>query len=283
MTPKLDSTSHWWVSALAQFNFKLEYQKGCDNTVADALNWVTTDTTVRSILHGVALGSVHQAEVHDPAIIKGDCHLEQEVCIAAGCALVPMHVTDWAEAQKEDPMLSTVLNWLKVQKKTDLKALLAEHTSSEEGRVILWNWQNFTPHQGALYLCSMPKGETEDVLLFVVPKAHCVTTLNGCHRDAGHQSHDHTLSSLREHFWWPGMANPMQQAIKSCACCLQHESNLSKVPLHLIVATTLMDLLHVDFTCIAMTLELNRLPKVANVVVFQDHFAKHVMAYLTPN
>ena len=65
--------------------------------------------------------------------------------------------------------------------------------------------------------------------------------------------------------------------------CLQHEGNLSTAPLHLIVATTLMDLLHVDFTSIEMTLELNRLPKVANVLVFQDHFTKHVMVYMTPN
>ena len=37
-TPNLDATSHQWVGALAQFNFKLEYQKGCDNTVADVLS-----------------------------------------------------------------------------------------------------------------------------------------------------------------------------------------------------------------------------------------------------
>ena len=42
----------------------------------------------------------------------------------------------------------------------------------------------FTIHQGALYLCSMPKGETKDLLLFMVPMPHCVATLNGCHRDA---------------------------------------------------------------------------------------------------
>ena len=75
----------------------------------------------------------------------------------------------------------------------------------------------------------------------------------------------------------------MQQSIKSCMCCLQHEGNLSKVPLHPIVATTLMDLLHIDFTSIVMTLELTRPPKVANILVFQDHFMKHIMAYVTPN
>ena len=138
-------------------------------------------------------------------------------------------------------------------------------------------------HQGALYLCSTPKGETEDLLLFVVPKAHCATALNGCHRDAGHQGHDCTLSLLWECFWWPGMVNQMQQSIMSCASCLQHEGNLPKVPLHPIVATGPMDLLHADFTSIETTLELNRLPTVTNVLVFQDHFMKHIMAYVTPD
>ena len=103
---------------------------------------------VKSILNGVALGSAHWAKVHDPAIVEGDCHLEQEVCVAAGHALVQMHVTDLVAAQKEDLMLSTVLDWLKAQKKIDLKALLAEHASSEEGWLILQNQQNFTIHRG---------------------------------------------------------------------------------------------------------------------------------------
>ena len=283
MTPNLAATSHQWVSALVQFNFELEYQKGCDNTVADVLSWVTTQLdpdTVRSILNGVAMGSVHWAEIHDPTVVEGDHHLEQEVHVTTDCVLVQMHVTDWTEAKREDLMLSTDLDWLKAQKKTDLKALLAEHASSKEGQQ---NQQNFMTHQGALYLHSTPKGKTKDLLLFVVHETHCVAAFNVCHRDAGHKGHDHTLSLLWECFWWPGMANQIQRSIKSCMCCLQHEGNLSKAPLHLIVTTTPMDLLHGNFTRIEMTLELNRLPKVINVLVFQGHFTKHILAYVTPN
>ena len=58
---------------------------------------------------------------------------------------------------------------------------------------------------------------------------------------------------------------------------------MPKVPLHPIVVTAPLDLLHIDFTSIEMTMELNRLPRVANILVFQDHFAKHVLAYVTPN
>ena len=50
-----------------------------------------------------------------------------------------------------------------------------------------------------------------------------------------------------------------------------------------IVATTPMDLLHVDFTSIEMTKELHQPPKVVNVVVFCNHSMKHIMAYMTPN
>ena len=143
------------------FNFELEYQKGCDNTVANVLSQVTIQLDpdmVRSILNGVAMGSAHWAKVHNPTVVEGDSHLEQEEHVTTGHALVQMHVTDWTEVQKENPMLSAVLDWLKTQKKTDLKDLLAEHASSEEGQLILQNWQNFMIHQGALYLCSMPKG-----------------------------------------------------------------------------------------------------------------------------
>ena len=107
----------------------------------------------------------------------------------------------------------------------------------------------------------MPKGKNEDLLLFIVPKVHQVATLNRCHRDTGHQGCDQTLSLLQECFWWPGMTNQMQQSIKTCMHCLQPEGGLSKAPLHPIMATTPLDLLHVDFTSIETTLELNQSPK----------------------
>ena len=137
--------------------------------------------------------------------------------------------------------------------------------------------------QNALYLHSMPRGENEDLLLFVVPKVHQVTTLNGCHQDARHQGLDHTLSLLQECFWWPEMTNQVRQSIRACTSCLQYEGGFPKAPLHPIMATAPLDLLHVDFTSIETTMERNQLPRVDNVLVFQDHFTKHVLAYVTPN
>ena len=94
---------------------------------------------VKSFLDRVTLGTEHLAEIHDPAKVEGDQCLEQEVQAAAGHPLVEMHVTDWAEALREDPMLSIMLDWLKAQKQTNLNMLLVEHASSEEGKLVLWN------------------------------------------------------------------------------------------------------------------------------------------------
>ena len=49
------------------------------------------------------------------------------------------------------------------------------------------------------------------------------------------------------------------------------------------MATAPLDLLHVDVTSIETMLEPNQSPRVANVLVFQDHFMKHVLAYVTPD
>ena len=69
LTPNLDATGHQWVVALLRFNFQLEYQKGHDNTIKDALSQITAclgSEAVQSILDGVTLGTAHRAEGHDP-------------------------------------------------------------------------------------------------------------------------------------------------------------------------------------------------------------------------
>ena len=75
----------------------------------------------------------------------------------------------------------------------------------------------------------------------------------------------------------------MRQTIRACTCCLQYEGGIPKALLCPIVATAPLDLLHVDFTSIETTLEPNQSPRVANVLVFQDHFMKHVFVYMTPD
>ena len=54
-TPNLDAIQDHWVESLAGFIFRIKYQKGRDNAVADALSHVTSKLNaeaVKSLLHG---------------------------------------------------------------------------------------------------------------------------------------------------------------------------------------------------------------------------------------
>ena len=73
----------------------------------------------------------------------------------------------------------------------------------------------------------------------------------------------------------------MNQTIRACTQCLQYKGGFPKAPLCHIVSTAPLDLLHVDFTSIETMLEPNQSPRVTNILVFQDHFIKNVLAYVT--
>ena len=88
---------------------------------------------MQSILDGATLGATQRAEGDDPAMVEGDQEIEKEVCVTTGQVLAKMHVTYWATAQREDPKLDAVLCWLEAKKKIDLRTLLGEYASSQEG------------------------------------------------------------------------------------------------------------------------------------------------------
>ena len=91
---------------------------------------------MQSVLDGATLGAIQRAEGDDPAVVEGDQEIEKEVCATAGQVLVKIYVTNWATAQREDPKLDAVLCWLEAKKKIDLRTLLGEHASNEEGQIV---------------------------------------------------------------------------------------------------------------------------------------------------
>ena len=143
--PNFDATRHCWVESLAQYNFSIEYQKGCDNPVADVLSRITTRLNakmVKPILNGVSMGAAWWAGTHDPLVIKAGEEIDKQTQERAVQALatwprVELHVTDWTAAQREDPVLQITLDWITDQRKGNPKKLLCEHAGNEEGCTIL--------------------------------------------------------------------------------------------------------------------------------------------------
>ena len=79
------------------------------------------------------------------------------------------------------------------------------------------------------------------------------------------------------------MASQMQKVIGNCKQCIKHEGGHVRAPLQPIIVIVPLELLHIDFTSIETMMELNHPPKVENILVFCDHFMKHIMVYVAPN
>ena len=63
----------------------------------------------------------------------------------------------------------------------------------------------------------------------------------------------------------------------------QHKGAWAKVPMQPIIATAPLELLHVDFISIEMTMGLDQTPNMVSVFIFCDVFMKHIMANVTPD
>ena len=121
-TPNLDVLGHHWVAALASYNMKLEYLKGSDNKVADALSQVSMQKldaeTVTELLNYAQNGSTPQAETANIHIIEEGERVNQEV-IVWYIQIVKQHKNfrnlanlDWVKAQSEDPVIPQVIKWV---------------------------------------------------------------------------------------------------------------------------------------------------------------------------
>ena len=239
--PNLDATRHWWVSALASFQFELEYQKGTDNNATDALSWVPIShswETIQSLLEGVIVGVANRGEVRaSEKLLEEHEHLSQEARVQVA-KLAPMHIVDWVEAQEAVTTLAACCKWLYLRRDTLLpkwdalfKNCLGMEAETEQGKTLFHIHNSLILNKGLMYVSTTPKGKTEGVLTFVVPVGQCCMTLNGVHHDASHQGQRRTLALAQERFWWPMMAEDCRAIMRGCLHCLAFKEEVPKAPL----------------------------------------------------
>ena len=285
----LDAAGQRWVAKLADYNFALEYQKGKDNTVADFLsrvedrlpgpeveNYLTTIPCegTKAVLDNAITPVEARAEFQEPTRVQ-----YAEVLGVRPARLAKMHVTDWKQAQKDDPVLFAVVKNLRAPRES-FKAALRPLLSGKLVHAYEKARQRLVMKDGLLYLKTAMGPTKEPVWRFVVPRQYRVTALNGCHQEAGHQGQKRSISLMVERFWWPGMNTELIRQVKACARCLKFEAAPDKAYLQKIYASAPGEILHVDYTSIEETVELQTKPVIRNVLVLQDHFSKYVVAYV---
>ena len=86
---------------------------------------------------------------------------------------------------------------------------------------------------------------------------------------------------VEDRFWWPRAREDIIQAVKNCKRCNTYEGKDMQVPLVSVVATSPLEIVHVDYTSFKTTMELNKVPWTENILVIVDHFTCYMRAYVT--
>ena len=124
-----------------------------------------------------------------------------------------------------------------------------------------------------LFINDTLKGNTDMVLLFMVPAYKHQVALDLCHWDVGHQGRDRMYSLLQERFWWPKMRMQMMMTLQNCKKCKVYEKKDPKAPLCTIATTEPMDLVHVDLVRKEFIVETKKKLVVQKILVVTDHFS----------
>ena len=177
------------------------------------------------------------------------------------------------------------MDWLRRRKDDNrtLDQFMKHKFPDAERHIYAAHQKDFVLQHNLLYLRVMPKRSNEDVLVFVVPGLKWQAAIDGCHSYLGLQGREYTLSLLRERFWWLGMAQRMMLSICNCEKCRIFDAKPQIPPMEPILCTEPLDLVHIDYMSMEVTMGVKEKLVVKNVLVVEDHFTRYTQAYVTNN
>ena len=139
-------------------------------------------------------------------MIEEDERVDQEV-IVGYTQIVKQHRNfqnlanqDWVKAQSGDPIIPQVIKWIQQLREDHrkLEEYLARVASDYEQHFYAAQQKEFTLQDNLLYLQVTPTNSQDTAPVFVVLAADRQAAIDGCHRSAGHQGCDQTLSLMKE-------------------------------------------------------------------------------------
>ena len=160
--------------------------------------------TITELLNYAWNGSTPRAEMANIHVIEEGENVDQEV-IVWYTKIMKQHLRnlanqDWVRAQSRDPVIPHVIKWIHRlrEDRRKLEEYLAGVDSDYEKRFYAARQKEFTLQDNLLYLQATPDNSQDTVPVFVIPTADRQAAIDGCHRSAGHQGRDRTLSLMKE-------------------------------------------------------------------------------------
>ena len=150
-----------------------------------------------------------------------------------------------------------------------LKRCMGEHSDLEEGRAMFRVRNSFTWKRGCCMWTPCLKVKLKDCWPLLSSLHTSEQLLMVCTETPGtrHQGQQRMLVLAQECFWWPKMEGDCWALVQGCQTLLGFEGAIVKAPLCSIQAYVPLELVHVEFTSIETTMELNQLPSIKNGLV----------------
>ena len=79
------------------------------------------------------------------------------------------------------------------------------------------------------------------------------------------------------------MSQALLKAVANCGRCIQYEAKGQLPPMQPIICTEPMELVHIDYIGMEVTVATDKKPIVRNMLVVVDHFTRYVQAFVTKN
>ena len=75
----------------------------------------------------------------------------------------------------------------------------------------------------------------------------------------------------------------MLKSVANCGKCIQYEAKGQLPPMQPIICTEPLELVHIDYVGMEVTVATDKKPVVKNMLVVVDHFTRYVQAFVTKN
>lgn len=288
-TAKLNATGHRWLAALATYDFDIEYRPGKTNTDADLLSRCTLGDGTHVEWRSISLPGIkaicNEVRAHDSQ--ETPFRLAEQLCTPAeaiptayafptslrGDQRQLLSREDIEAAQESDVVIKAVKQALNTN---SWPSNLPEQ--APELGLMKRESDRLVTKDGLLYRMKKGLSGVESHQL-VLPQIYRHKVMKALHDDLGHLGVERTLEHLRHRFYWPKMAQEVEQYVRNCGECVARKSSSPRAaPLHHITSSGPMDLVCIDF----LSLEADS-RGFSSILVVTDHFSRYAQAFPTKN
>ena len=248
-TSKFGAIESQWVNELQQFEFKILYKPGQDNTVADELSRLPGEIESESEEEY----KIMAVNIEEDEILWSREDLRREQELTKGMK----EIRAWVEKQTT---MEEIKEWLKEEEFRKLYRV-RKRVVVEDG--ILWHKKNV--------------GINTWKIRPILPKRLQFALLRTCHDEWGHQGRNRVTELVNRRGYWPDMSETIEEYVKNCErCCVaKKEFPKPQTLMGKLEASRPWEMIAVDFTI------LEKRMGIENILVVTDIFTRYSFAIPT--